>query len=410
MRKYVLTSIVLLPLLLSFSHAAQNWSVDPPAQPWVFSSEDSGTSSYLGVDISDVTTERLSALKLKEEKGVEVTMVDQDAPAGKAGIKEHDVILTMNGTSIESGAQLRRMIHEMPPGRVVTFGLSRDGQPMTVKVQLADKHKEFSITVRSMKDFHVQIPEIHMPDIDIPSINMVVVTSSARSGLTVETITPQLGEFFGVKNGNGVLVRSVEKGSRAEKAGFRAGDVIVKVNDQPVHDTSDFTHAVRSRNGESRQCGRDPRQERAEPESDSAGPQGIGRTSAGRKLRRGPLIDAESAVELGELQERNRQGCSRRWNWPPKTTASPQRSFARRSAASRRNCQQRRSSKQREQFRNKSRRDCRWTAGPDAPERLRLPDTGWISKENPYRAYRPLAAARARLARQTRFRPACFAA
>lgn len=65
----------------------------------------------------------------------------------------------------------------------------------------------------------------------------------------VENLTAQLGEFFGVKNGNGVLIRSVEKGSRAEKAGFRAGDVIVKVNDQPVHDSSDFTQALRSRNG-----------------------------------------------------------------------------------------------------------------------------------------------------------------
>ena len=120
-------------------------SASAPSQSWVFSSDDSGTSSYLGVDISDITTERLSALKLKEEKGVEVTMVDQDAPAGKAGIKEHDVILTMNGTSIESGAQLRRMIHEMPPGRVVSFGLSRDGAPLTVKVQLADKHSEFAM-------------------------------------------------------------------------------------------------------------------------------------------------------------------------------------------------------------------------------------------------------------------------
>src|SRR6476660_5490202 len=62
--------------------------------------------SYLGVDIRDVTTDRLAALKLKEERGVEITMVDQDAPAGKAGLKEHDVILTMNGTAIESGAQL----------------------------------------------------------------------------------------------------------------------------------------------------------------------------------------------------------------------------------------------------------------------------------------------------------------
>lgn len=247
MRNYILIGIAVAPLLLSFSHAAQNSNIDQPGQTWVFSSEDSGPSSYLGVDIADVTTERLSALKLKEEKGVEVTMVDQDAPAGKAGIKEHDVILTMNGMAIESEAQLRRMIHETPPGRVVTLGLSRDGQPLTVKLQLADKHKEFP----GPGNIHVNIPEVHVPDIDIPSINMVVVTSSARSGLMVENITPQLGEFFGVKNGTGVLVRSVEKGSRAEKAGFHAGDVIVKVNGQLVHDTSDFAHGVRSRNADS---------------------------------------------------------------------------------------------------------------------------------------------------------------
>lgn len=250
MRKYILTSVVVVPLLLAFSHAAQSYSVDD-GRPWVFSSEEGGTSSYLGVDIADVTTDRLGTLKLKEEKGVEVTMVDQDAPAGKAGIKEHDVILTMNGTAVESGAQLRRMIHETPPGRLVSLGLSRDGQPMTLKVQLADKHKEFAFMPPKSPDVHVNIPEIHVPDIDIPAMNMVVVTSSARSGLMVENISTQLGDFFGVKNGNGVLVRSVEKGSRAEKAGFRAGDVVVKVNGQAVHDTSDFAHGVKSRSGNS---------------------------------------------------------------------------------------------------------------------------------------------------------------
>src|SRR6267154_358321 len=153
MRKYILTTITVFPLLLTLSHAAQSWSVDPPAQPWGLSSEDSGTGAYLGVDISDVTTDRLGALKLKEEKGVEVTMVDQDAPAGKAGIKEHDVILSMNGTPIESGAQLRRMIHEMPAGRMVIFGISRDGQAMTIKVQLADRKKTFVYAPKE-KDFN----------------------------------------------------------------------------------------------------------------------------------------------------------------------------------------------------------------------------------------------------------------
>jgi membrane-associated protease RseP (regulator of RpoE activity) len=302
MRKYVVTSIVLLTWLLGFSHAAQNAPVDPTPQPFLFSSEDTGTSSYLGVDISDVTNERLAALKLKEEKGVEVTMVDQDAPAGKAGIKEHDVILNMNGTSIESGAQLRRMIHEMPPGRVVSFDLSRDGQPLTIKVQLADKHKEFAMGDHDMRNFHVHVPEIHIPDIDIPSINMVMVTSSARSGLTVENITPQLGEFFGVKNGNGVLVRSVEKGSRADKAGFRAGDVIVKVNDESVHDTGDFTHAVRLRKSTAISVGviRDKKEQNLNltlPERKESG------NVLEESFDGNSVIDAEDAVELGALQQ-----------------------------------------------------------------------------------------------------------
>jgi len=292
----------LLPLLPGTLSATQNWSTGAAGQPWVFSSEDGGTTSYLGVDIADVTAERLSALKLKEEKGVEVTMVDQDAPAGKAGIKEHDVILTMNGTTIESGAQLRRMIHETPPGRIVSFGVSRDGQPMTVKVQLADKHKEFAFTGPKSGDFNMHIPEIHIPDIDIPSVNMVVVTQSARSGLMVENITPQLGEFFGVKNGNGVLVRSVDKGSRAEKAGFRAGDIIVKVNDQAVHDTSDFSHAVRSRSGDSVSVGvmRDKKETTLTLSLSSKRESGdlLQEESFGSE----PLIRAESALELSKLR------------------------------------------------------------------------------------------------------------
>src|SRR5204862_277891 len=94
------------------------------------------TDSLLETSAGDVTADRLADLKLKEEHGVEVTTVDQDAPAGKAGIKEHDVILNLNGTAVESVEQLRRMIREVPPGRVVTLGISRNGQPLTLKAQL----------------------------------------------------------------------------------------------------------------------------------------------------------------------------------------------------------------------------------------------------------------------------------
>jgi serine protease Do len=210
-----------------------------------FGGDDENTGAYMGVDIADITPDRLAALKLKDERGVEVTLVDQDAPAGKAGLKEHDVILTMNDSKVESGAQLRRMIRETPAGRIVTLGISRDGQPLTLKVQLADRRKSAAWS-NHPKNFKFEMPAMpSMPDFDVP-VSVVVVHSSVRSGLMVENITPQLGEFFGAKDGRGVLVRSVEKGSRAEHAGFRAGDVIIRVNDQTVHDTSDFSHAIRS--------------------------------------------------------------------------------------------------------------------------------------------------------------------
>ena len=256
MRQSILFLMIFAPALTLTARPAQCPVSERPGGSYSFSlatdvgfsGDEESTGAYLGVDITDVTTERLSALKLKDERGVEVTMVDQDAPAGKAGLKEHDVILTMNGSNVDSGAQLRRMIRETPPGRLVTFGVSRDGQPLTIKVQLADRRKSVAWAPRG-KDFKFVVPPVPpmppMPDFDVP-VSVVVVHSSMRSGLMVENITPQLGEFFGVKSGRGVLIRSVEKGSRAEKSGFRAGDIIVRVNDQAVQDTSDFSHALRS--------------------------------------------------------------------------------------------------------------------------------------------------------------------
>ena len=243
LRTFVLTTTLVLLGALPVGLSAQ-----PGSQPFVFYGEEPWGGSYLGVDTRDITPDRVSALHLKDEAGVEITMVDQDAPAGKAGLKEHDVILTVNQQKVESVEQLRRLIREIPAGRSVSLEISRDGQPMNIKAQLAERNKmmnshEFNFTVPP-----VNIPAINIPAVNIPQVGPIVVyTSPVRSGLMIENLTPQLGLYFGVKDGNGVLVRSVDKGSRAEQAGFRAGDVIVKVNGSAVSDCTDFSRVVRER-------------------------------------------------------------------------------------------------------------------------------------------------------------------
>jgi serine protease Do len=311
MRNSILIAVVTLFLAAS-SWATDRAEFDPASQSFGFSSEDWGGGSYLGVDTRDVTPDRLDALHLKDERGVEVTMVDQDAPAGKAGLKEQDVILTLNGTDVQSVEQLRRMIRETPSGRTVSLGISRNGQPITLKVELADRKKSFAFESSPGRYKFVMpampampaipavpaVPAIpNMPDMDVP-VSIVVVHSSLRSGLMVENLTPQLSDFFGAKKGEGVLVRSVEKGSRADKAGFRAGDVIVKINGESILDSGDFSHALRSRkdNTASVSVIRDKKE------------QTITITLPERKQSKMfesfevPEIDAETSDEISELQ------------------------------------------------------------------------------------------------------------
>ena len=245
MHKYLLILLILLPFLAATAAPDQAPSFDPLTGSYGFPSEDfESRGSYLGVDTRDISPDRVSALKLKNESGVEVTMVDQDAPAGRAGIKEHDVILTVNGSTVESVEQLRRMIREIPAGRTIDIGVSRNGQPMNLQAQLAERHANHAMKF-GMPPMPAMPAMPNMADFDVP-VSVVVVHSSMRSGLMVENLTPQLGDYFGAKNGHGVLVRSVEKGSRADKAGFRAGDVIVRVGKDPVHDSGDFNHALQS--------------------------------------------------------------------------------------------------------------------------------------------------------------------
>src|ERR1035441_8903654 len=224
-----------------------------------------GGQGYLGVDLRDVTADQLGALKLKEARGAEIILVDHDAPAGKAGLREHDVVLQMNGQAIEGQDQLRRMLHDSPPGKTVTLVISRDGQLMTVTTQMST-HEEVD---RQALENPLPAPEPQVPLSDSAlSGNTVAAPSPAPSvrggssfigslamtpaytGLVLRKVHTPLASFFGVPSGAGLLVCSVQPNSPAATAGMHAGDVVIRADKYAVTTVNDWTKAIKNSRGQ----------------------------------------------------------------------------------------------------------------------------------------------------------------
>lgn len=215
------------------------------------------SQGYLGIDFRDVDSERAAALKLKEPVGAEIITVDHDAPAGTAGLRLHDVILQMNGQPIQGTEQLRRMLRETPAGRSVTFLISRDGQQQTITTQLADR----AALEQNAWSQRTIIPD---PD-DDSTYSITPVAPSSHSfgsgffgaltfggpsiGVQLDVLGSQLADYFGVKDGQGLLVKHVAANSPASSAGLKAGDVVTKVNGRVMASVNDWAKALRTNRG-----------------------------------------------------------------------------------------------------------------------------------------------------------------
>lgn len=202
--------------------------------------EDGAQSGYLGIGVADITSERAKALNLKEERGAEVTSVEPDSPAAKAGLQKGDVVVEYNGQAVQGTAQLTRLVRETPPGRQVHISALRNGSTQKLTATLEPRKSLTFQFPQGMRN--LAIPRV--PQMDVPQFQMA--WRSPLLGIVGEALgeQPQLADFFGVKDG--VLVKSVTKGSAAEKAGLKAGDVVVKVDDSHVTSAEEIRKALAS--------------------------------------------------------------------------------------------------------------------------------------------------------------------
>ena len=183
---------------------------------------------WLGVMIQEMTEPLTRSFNLDRVQGVLVASVVADGPADKAGLKNGDIILAMEGENVESTQDLSRRVAATQPDTKVKLSMLRNGKRRSVTVTLGTLPKGPKESAESA----TQSPD-------------------TQWGMQVEAISPQVARQLGVPADEaGVLIAGIQPGSPGDDAGLRQGDIIKEVDHQPVGNLSDFSNIVEDSDGD----------------------------------------------------------------------------------------------------------------------------------------------------------------
>lgn len=200
------------------------------------SSEDDAAEAYekawLGVYMQDLNEDIAEALGIEVEEGVLINDVIDDSPADKAGLEDGDVIVRLGSDVVDDSGDLSKAIKSRKPGEKVDLVIYRDGEKKDISVVLGEsqerKDRRFSLEAPKAKQYSQLFKEM---------------TSGGYLGVVLQSLSEQLADYFEVEDG--VLITEVEKDSPADKAGLKAGDVIVALNGKEVNTPSDVSSMIR---------------------------------------------------------------------------------------------------------------------------------------------------------------------
>ncbi len=211
----------------------------------------SGKKGWLGVEIQDVTKRLKEKQKLTVGDGAYVTNVVEDSPAEDAGIKEGDVIVKIDGNMIDDSDDLTKAVQKIKPKTEVKVEIVRgsDKKTLTAKIGKSRAPQAFSFgfgdRLRTPSPPHIAT---------LPKMRFKFFSQNDMNGLELQTMSKQLADYFEVPGREGILISNVEKGSTAEKAGFKAGDVLTKIDGMRIDAMDDVHESLEDNEGKDVKC------------------------------------------------------------------------------------------------------------------------------------------------------------
>jgi serine protease Do len=203
---------------------------------------------YLGVRIQSIDETLAAALDLESTDGVLVSDVLEDSPAEAAGLQHGDLILSVNGRTVDDPAQFTRRIRRIDAGQGAELELIRKGERMTLTATLAEApENEFMVRAPRAMVAPGDGKAIWIDEDDGPFTvhqfpRVARLGGGGHLGVNIHDLDADLGRYFGTEEG--VLILGVREDSPAGEAGMKAGDVILSVDGEKVGTTTDLHDAL----------------------------------------------------------------------------------------------------------------------------------------------------------------------
>ncbi len=230
---------------------------DKTPKPMVWSFQFDG--SYLGIEPQEVTKDNFGKFGLSSVRGVAVEKVVENSPAAQAGLQTGDVIVKFEGEEITSVRKLSRLIAEVAPDHQVKLTILRSGSEQEITATMGKREMPTVFNGNFKMENMPKLPEMpQMPQVQVmppngkgetflwknDGENTFFFGANRQIGVSVSSLTKQLGEYFGAADGKGLLINNVRENSPAAKAGLKAGDIIIEVDGKEVNGNTDLIRSI----------------------------------------------------------------------------------------------------------------------------------------------------------------------